>query len=82
LWEPYKDEEVPCWLCDRPVYYPPFNFFVPDPNDKAQTKLLVCPLCPACHDLPKQLKAARSFKLLKKMYKARTGRPLVFHFHS
>jgi hypothetical protein len=81
LWDAYKEQEFECFLCAGQAPHPPFSLFVPDPEDKAQTKLLVRPLCLPCRDLPRQLKMARVFRLLKKMYKSRhPGKVLAFHF--
>jgi hypothetical protein len=38
------------------------------------------PTCDICHALPIQVRLSRSFKILKRMHRAATGRDISFHF--
>src|SRR4051812_482283 len=70
--------ESRCMLCDQIVPTPPRLLILPD-YIEPQNRLLV-PLCELCCNRPTMYKYGRALKMLKAMYKTRTGKNLNFHF--
>jgi hypothetical protein len=78
-WEDYRESVVSCFLCDNDVSWPINSCLLPDPM--APTKLICAPLCLSCVELPRVIKLSRWLKLLKQIYRARTGKRCpAFHF--
>jgi hypothetical protein len=50
------------------------------PDYTTNKTMIAAPLCDDCWALPKMVRLSRCFTLLKKMYKARTGKNIAFHF--
>ena len=72
--------ETVCFLCDRPVEMPPRSLILPDYVEPRNR--LMAPLCEPCCALPTMTKYGRATRLLRKMYKARTGKNLNLIFNA
>src|SRR5262249_28753989 len=52
---------------------------LPDPENRMLA--LIAPVCPACLALPQMMRTERALRMLKVLYRAKTGkRALGFHF--
>ena len=77
LFEPYRERgEIPCFLCDAVVAYPPHCSIVGDLADA--DRCVAVPLCPSCGELPQMVRWSRVLKMLRLMHRARTGKNVHF----
>jgi hypothetical protein len=53
---------------------------LPDPESRDDANMLAAPLCDACFQLPINVRLARSFKILRKMHLAKTGKRIAVHY--
>jgi hypothetical protein len=70
---------VACFLCDAAVPPPINSLILPDIENPKLA--LIAPVCLDCYALPTLLRTGRALRMLKALYRARTGkRALGFHF--
>ena len=78
LWDDYRDRALACFTCDSVVEWLVFNMVLPEQGDYG--KLIAAPLCNTCRALPRMKRLNRAIKVLKKMYSAKSGKNITFHF--
>ena len=84
LWSvDYAGQTLLCFLCDAEIPVDgtpgvPFTMIVPDPA-QPNDRVTAAALCQNCAALPRMVRWHRSFKLIKRMHKARFGRQ--WHFN-
>jgi hypothetical protein len=79
LWDAYKGQEIPCFFCDEIVQRPVFTHVLPEYGTN-QT-LIGAPLCEKCRSLPQGVRWSRGLKILQRMFSARSGKNIRFHFN-
>ena len=78
MWKDHQDQQIACFICDEePLPYPPHVMLLPD-YENPILYFMVVPVCDPCKMLPAAVRVSRSFKILKKMHKAKTGKNLEF----
>jgi hypothetical protein len=84
LWNEY-DQELPCLISDQPVdrSTPICTQVLPEFSDGKgdDNKLIGAPLCMVCRELPQAVRWSRSLKILHRMFSAKTGKNIRFHFN-
>jgi hypothetical protein len=66
LFEPYKDQVVHCFLCEKQIAYPPHPQPIPDIGDGAK-KIAIVALCPGCATMPAMPRLNGCLGMMKKM---------------
>jgi hypothetical protein len=69
LWDPYKDQDIHCLLCEKQVAFPPHSQAIPEVTDKS--KIAIVALCPGCGTMPAMPRINGILGMMKKMYAAR-----------
>jgi hypothetical protein len=68
LWDGYKDQPVPCFLCDHQCGWPvPNTLILPEHGDPR--RVLAAPLCWECGELPQMVKFNRAIHILREMFR-------------
>src|SRR3954469_12238487 len=81
LWREHHPaaEQTVCFICSAETPVPPSSLIVPDWLYDASHKLIV-PLCRDCAARPTLVKYNRALKLVRELYKARTGKRMNLRF--
>jgi hypothetical protein len=79
IFDDYRAAGLNCFICNNEITpFPPNVFTMPD--DANPQHHLVTPLCARCRDLPPAVRDSRSFRVLKAMFRAATGKNLKFRY--